>query len=153
MIDSRLVVSALSLCALLGSTTAAAADCTTTVDSTDQMTFSTHSLGVPQSCKTFSVTLTHSGNLPKNVMGHNLVISTASDQPSVVSDGMAGGLANDYLKPDDSRVIGHSKVIGAGETDTFTFDVAALKPGENYQFYCTVPGHISMMLGDVNRVD
>lgn len=153
MIAPRLAAPTLALIALFASGASAAADCAVTVDSTDQMTFSTHSLAVPKSCKTFSVTLTHSGSLPKNVMGHNLVISTASDQPSVVSDGMASGLANDYLKVGDSRVIAHTKVLGAGESDTLTLDVAALKEGESYQFYCTVPGHISMMLGDVKRVD
>ncbi|WP_026012992.1 plastocyanin/azurin family copper-binding protein, partial [Pseudomonas agarici] len=52
-----------------------AADCSVTVDSTDQMSFNTKEITIDKSCKTFTVNLTHSGSLPKNVMGHNLVLS------------------------------------------------------------------------------
>ncbi len=130
-----------------------AADCSVTVDSTDQMTYDTKDIKISKSCKTFTVNLTHSGALPKNVMGHNLVISKAADSAAVATDGMAAGIDANYLKAGDDRVIAHTKVIGAGEKDAVTFDVSKLKAGEDYAFFCSFPGHISMMKGAVTLVD
>ncbi len=130
-----------------------AADCSVTVDSTDQMTYDTKDIKISKSCKTFTVNLTHSGALPKNVMGHNLVISKTADSAAVASDGMGAGIDANYLKAGDDRVIAHTKVIGAGEKDAVTFDVSKLKAGEDYAFFCSFPGHISMMKGAVTLVD
>lgn len=59
----------------LASASVFAAECSVTVESTDQMSYTSKEFTVDKSCKEFTVKLTHSGNLPKNVMGHNLVIS------------------------------------------------------------------------------
>lgn len=126
-----------------------AADCKVTVDSTDQMSFTTKAIEIDKSCKTFTVELTHSGNLPKNVMGHNLVISKEADMQPIATDGLSAGIDKDYLKAGDERVIAHTKVIGAGEKDSVTFDVSKLKADEKYGFFCSFPGHISMMKGTV----
>ncbi|MCH4873739.1 MULTISPECIES: azurin [Pseudomonas] len=126
-----------------------AAECAVTVDSTDQMSFNTKEIVIDKSCKTFTVNLEHSGNLPKNVMGHNWVLSKKADMQAVSTDGIAAGLDKNYLKDGDERVIAHTKVIGAGEKDSVTFDVSKLKAGEDYEFFCTFPGHNSMMKGAV----
>ena len=126
-----------------------AAECKVTVDSTDQMSFNTKAIEIDKSCKTFTVELTHSGNLPKNVMGHNWVLSSAADMPGVASDGMAAGIDKNYLKEGDDRIIAHTKIIGAGEKDSVTFDVSKLAAGTDYAFFCSFPGHISMMKGTV----
>lgn len=130
-----------------------AAECAITVDSTDQMTFDTKDITVSKSCKTFTVKLTHSGSLPKNVMGHNWVLSKDADMRGVASDGMTAGLDADYLKPADSRIIAHTKMIGAGESDSVKFDVSKLAAGEQYAFFCSFPGHIAMMKGTLKLVD
>jgi azurin len=124
-----------------------AAECKTTVDSTDQMSFNTKAIEIDKSCKTFTVELTHSGSLPKNVMGHNWVLSKEADMQPIASDGLSAGIDKDYLKEGDARVIAHTKVIGAKETDSVTFDVSKLAAGEKYGFFCSFPGHISMMKG------
>ena len=126
-----------------------AAECKTTIDSTDQMTYNTKAIEIDKSCKTFTVELTHSGSLPKNVMGHNWVLSSAADMPGIASDGMAAGIDKNYLKEGDTRVIAHTKIIGAGEKDSVTFDVSKLAAGTDYAFFCSFPGHISMMKGTV----
>ncbi|MDO7929345.1 azurin [Pseudomonas sp. KFB-139] len=126
-----------------------AAECSTTVDSTDQMSFSTKAIEIDKSCKTFTVNLTHSGSLPKNVMGHNWVLSKTADSQAIATDGLSVGIDKGYLKEGDPRVIAHTKLIGAGETDSVTFDVSKLDPAGQYQFFCTFPGHISMMKGTV----
>ncbi|MGA9701814.1 azurin [Pseudomonas sp.] len=126
-----------------------AAECAVTVDSTDQMSFNTKEITIDKSCKTFTVNLEHSGNLPKNVMGHNWVLTSAADMQPVATDGMAAGIEKNYLKEGDTRIIAHTKLIGAGEKDSVTFDVSKLAAGTDYMFFCSFPGHISMMKGTV----
>ncbi|MCD5994399.1 azurin [Pseudomonas sp. CDFA 602] len=126
-----------------------AAECSTTIDSTDQMMYDKKAIEIDKSCKQFTVNLTHSGSLPKNVMGHNWVLSKEADAQAVTTDGMSVGIDKGYLKDGDTRVIAHTKLIGAGEKDSVTFDVSKLDPAEKYQFFCTFPGHISMMKGAV----
>ncbi len=144
---------ALSAFALFSGQLLAAEKCAVTVDSTDSMTFDTQAIEVSKSCKTFTVKLTHSGSLPKAVMGHNWVLTKASDFRGVASDGMTAGAESDYVKPGDERVIAHTKLIGGGETDSVSFDVAKLSAGESYEFLCSFPGHVSMMKGTLKLVD
>lgn len=126
-----------------------AAECSATVDSTDQMMYDVKAIEIDKSCKSFTVNLTHSGNLPKNVMGHNWVLTKESDMSAVASEGMAAGIDKEYLKADDARILAHTRIIGGGEKDSVTFDVSKLDPAEKYQFFCTFPGHIAMMKGAV----
>ncbi|MDP9504196.1 azurin [Pseudomonas idahonensis] len=133
----------------LASSQLMAAECKVDVDSTDQMSFNTKEITIDKSCKTFTVNLTHSGSLPKNVMGHNWVLSKTADMAGIAADGMAAGIDKSYLKEGDTRVIAHTKIIGAGEKDSVTFDVSKLTAGESYQFFCSFPGHNSMMKGAV----
>ncbi|MDR0278089.1 MAG: azurin [Paucimonas sp.] len=133
----------------VASAQAMAADCKVTVDSTDQMSYTTKEIVIDKSCKQFTVELTHGGTLPKNVMGHNLVISKTADMQPIAADGISAGIDKSYLKDGDTRVIAHTKVIGAGESDSVTFDVSKLAAGESYGFFCSFPGHIAMMKGAV----
>ena len=133
----------------LASSQLMAAECKVTVDSTDQMSFDTKAIEIDKSCKTFTVELKHSGSLPKNVMGHNWVLSKEADMQPIATDGLSAGIDKNYLKEGDARVIAHTKIIGAGEKDSVTFDVSKLTAGESYQFFCSFPGHNSMMKGAV----
>ncbi|SDZ10921.1 azurin [Pseudomonas sp. NFIX28] len=133
----------------LASSQLMAAECKVDVDSTDQMSFNTKEITIDKSCKTFTVNLTHSGSLPKNVMGHNWVLSKTADMAGIATDGMAAGIDKNYLKEGDSRIIAHTKIIGGGEKDSVTFDVSKLTAGESYEFFCSFPGHNSMMKGAV----
>jgi azurin len=133
----------------LASSQLMAAECKVTVDSTDQMSYDTKEISIDKSCKTFTVDLKHSGSLPKNVMGHNWVLSKTADMQPIATDGLSAGIEKNYLKEGDARIIAHTKVIGAGETDSVTFDVSKLAAGESYGFFCSFPGHISMMKGTV----
>ena len=138
--------------ALLGmvATPALAADCKATVESTDAMQFTTRSLSVPASCKQFTVTLKHTGKLPRNVMGHNLVLGKTGDLSAINADGMKAGLASQYVKPGDARVIAASKVIGGGESTTVNIPVGKLKAGESYTYFCSFPGHSALMKGTLS---
>ena len=138
--------------ALLGlvATPALAADCKATVESTDAMQFTTKALTVPASCKQFTITLKHTGKLPRNVMGHNLVLGKTADLSAINADGMKAGLASQYVKPGDARVIAASKVIGGGESTTVNIPVGKLKAGESYTYFCSFPGHSALMKGTLS---
>lgn len=148
MIRSTHIAGLLVLGALAGfSSSAAAAECKASIDSTDAMQFTTKALTVPKSCKTFTVTLKHVGKLPATVMGHNLVLGKTADIAGIAADGMKAGAASQYVKPGDARVIASSKVIGGGQSTTVTIPVGKLKAGESYTYACTFPGHSSIMRG------
>lgn len=135
------------------STASMAATCAIDIDSNDAMKFSVANVDVSKSCKEFTVNLKHVGKLPKAAMGHNWVLAKTADVQGVAADGIPAGLANDYVKKGDARVITHTKVIGPGETDSVKFPVSALKAGESYTFFCSFPGHSGVMKGTVKLVD
>ena len=127
-----------------------AAECKVTVESNDMMQFNTKAIEVPASCKDFTVTLSHTGKLPKAAMGHNWVLSAAADEAGINADAIKAGAAADYLKADDARVIAHTKLIGGSESDSVTFAVSKLKAGESYAFFCSFPGHAALMKGTLS---
>ncbi|NMM84618.1 azurin [Rhodococcus sp. SRB_17] len=133
--------------ALVAATPVWAADCATEIDGNDAMQFNKSSIAVPASCKQFTVTLKHVGKLPKASMGHNWVLSKAADMQGVVTDGVAAGLGNNYVKAGDARAIAHTKVVGGGESDSVTFATSVLKAGESYAYFCSFPGHAALMKG------
>lgn len=127
-------------------------ECELTIESNDMMQFSTKSLTAPKSCKEVTVTLKHTGKLPKNAMGHNWVLSKQADIPDIASDGMGAGLDKNYLKEGDSRVLAATKIIGGGEQTSVTFASNLLKEGENYAFFCSYPGHYAIMQGTFSLI-
>ncbi len=146
------IVRKLIAIALLGllSTPLMAAECSTTVEANDAMQYNQKTITVPRTCKTFTVTLKHTGKLPKTAMGHNWVLAHSTDEAGVVSDGMKAGATSNYEKPADTRIIAHTKLIGGGESDAATFNVAKLKAGETYAYFCTFPGHAALMKGTLS---
>ena len=126
----------------------AAGNCATTVESNE---FNTKEIQVSKACKEFTITLKHTGTQPKTSMGHNIVIGKAEDMDGIFKDGV-GAADTDYVKPDDARVVAHTKLIGGGEESSLTLDPAKLADGE-YKFACTFPGHGALMNGKVTLVD
>jgi len=124
-----------------------AADCSTEIDGNDAMQFNKAAMEIPKACKDFTVKLKHTGKLPKASMGHNWVLTKTADMAGAVQDGAAAGLDKNYVKPGDTRVIAHTKVVGGGESDAVTFKTSALKAGEAYSYFCSFPGHSALMKG------
>jgi len=139
--------SLLAAAALLLSTQLQAKTCELSIDSTDQMTFSAKELTVAADCTEVKLTLHHVGKLAKNVMGHNWVLTKTADYQPVASEGMKAGVDNDYLTPNDARVIAHTSLIGGGESTSVTFPVSKLEKGGDYTFFCSFPGHWAVMHG------
>ena len=129
---------------------ALADDCNVTIDGNDAMKFDKSEIVIDKSCKQFTVNLTHSGKLARNVMGHNIVITSTDDARAVANDGVAAGLNNQYVKPEDDRVVAFTNIVGGGEKTSVTFKVAKLKTDKGYTFFCSFPGHIALMKGTVS---
>lgn len=126
---------------------AAAKVCKLEISGNDLMQFDKKELKVAGDCTSVQLTLKHPGKLPKAAMGHNWTLVKTSDATAVANDGLAAGLASDYIKAGDKRVIAHTKVIGGGETTSITFATTGLKAGESYEYLCTFPGHAALMKG------
>ena len=124
-------------------------DCATEIEGTDAMQFSVGSITVPASCTQFTITLKHSGRMPVTAMGHNVVIAKAADVQGVAADGIGAGAAAGYLKAGDTRVIAHTGLIGGGQSTTVSFPVASIQGAGPYEFFCSFPGHSTIMKGSI----
>ncbi len=94
------------------------------------------------------LTLSNIGKLPKTAMGHNWVLLTP--MPVDAFNKLAIASANnapDFLPKNRATVLAHTKILGGGESDTIEF-AAPAKPGK-YPFFCSFPGHYSMMKGNL----
>ena len=127
--------------------------CSVTIHGTDQMTYDLKTITVPASCKQFKVTLKHPGTLPKNVMGHNWVLTKKDDLKGVAEDGAKAGANNDYVQPGVARVLAHTRLIGGNEEAWVTLDTHTLKKGDDYVFFCSFPFHASVMKGTLTVSD
>ncbi|MDQ2702270.1 MAG: azurin [Pseudomonadota bacterium] len=134
---------------MLGAPAAMAATCSVTLEGNDMMKFNVGNIDVSKSCKDFTINLKHTGKLAKNVMGHNVVVAKATDMKGIDADGIKAGLAADYVKAGDSRVIAHSKVVGGGESTSVKIPVAKLIGAGPYAFFCSFPGHSALMKGTI----
>ena len=133
--------------ATTGSKPAVVADCATTIEGNDAMQYNADSITIPASCTQFTITLKHAGAMAVNVMGHNVVVAREADMAGIAADGMA--VAPEHVKPDDARIIAHTRMLGGGETASVTFDVAKVKDGGPFKFFCSFPGHMALMQGSL----
>lgn len=132
---------------LLASGLVYADPCKITIESNDQMQYNAHELAVPSECTEVEVTLKHAGKLPAKVMGHDWVLAKDSDMSGIVNAGMAAGPAKGYLPEHDKRIVAATHLVGGGESATVKFSTAALLQGARYVFFCTTPGHSTVMHG------
>lgn len=137
----------LALAGLVLAGTAQARTCALTISSNDQMQFDQAELKVAADCSSVELTLKHSGTLPATAMGHNWVLTETAAMRSVALAGMNAGAAAQYVKPGDERVLAATPVIGGGASTRITFSTARLAKGGDYSFFCSFPGHWSIMKG------
>lgn len=115
-------------------------------------------LKVPKSClkEKITITLQHVGTLPKEVMGHNVVVTLASTQQEVIKKYAMAGAAKGYVDDNYKEgVIGHTDTIGGGQKTSKDLVIApnTLKEKEGYAFFCSFPGHAGLMSGKIQFVD
>ncbi|MFK7957820.1 MAG: azurin [Lysobacterales bacterium] len=118
--------------------------CSLTIEAGDTIAYSTKELSAPASCDEVTVTLSHTGQFPKEAMGHNWVLIPTEALDAIANAGMAAGAGNDYL-PEDDRIIAATKLVGGGQTASVTFSTEGLSGG--YSYICTFPGHWAIMRG------
>lgn len=133
-----------------GKPAAVVSNCSTEIEASDAMQYNVGSITVPSSCTNFKITLKHTGKLPVASMGHDVVITKQSDMQAVDQESASAGLKNGYVKADDSRIIAHTRLIGAGQTASVSFPVSKIKSGGPYVFFCSFPGHSALMHGTIS---
>jgi azurin len=121
--------------------------CAVAIEGNDQMKFDLPAIALAADCTEVALTLKHTGKLAANVMGHNWVLTTTADFQPVAMAGVRSTLADSYLPKGDARVLANTKVIGGGESTTVVFSTAKLSKGGDYTFFCSFPGHWSLMKG------
>lgn len=143
----KLTLLAVGISSSLYTASVFAGACDVNVEATATMAFNVKEISVPKTCKEITVNLKNNGTMAKAVMGHNLVISKSADMQAVINDGIAAGLDNNYVKKNDARVVGHTAVIGGGESTSAKIKLTNLKASESYMFFCSFPGHGAVMKG------
>ena len=112
------------------------------LNSNDQMQFDLEEIRVKAGV-TIELTLNHTGELPKETMGHNFVLLAPGTDIATYAGKAFGAKDNDYVPEGDETIVS-TKMLGGGESDTITF--AAPEAG-SYDFICSFPGHFGLMKG------
>ncbi|MDP1592023.1 MAG: azurin [Prosthecobacter sp.] len=125
---------------------APAADGSITIEANDLMKFNLAEFSVV-SGKEVKLTLKNVGKLPKQAMGHNLVILKTEADVQPFATAAPTAVATEYIpEAHKDKIIAHTKLLGAGESDTIT--ITAPAPGK-YPFICSFPGHFALMRGNM----
>lgn len=97
--------------------------------------------------ETVTLTLTHTGQMPVEAMGHNVVIlAQGVDATDFATAAVAAGADNGYIPEGrEADIIAHTGLVGGGETTEIEF--TAPEAG-TYVFLCSFPGHSTMMQGE-----
>ena len=127
--------------------TAHGANCQLTILANDMIQYNARTLQVDASCIEIELTLRHVGKQQAHVLGHDWVLARTADVAALATSGIAAGFDKGYLPVGDKRVIAATKIVGGGESTTITFSRSLLVAGGDYSFFCSYPGHTSMMHG------
>lgn len=141
---SILALSGFVACPLMADTPAARE---ITITANDSMQFNVKELTANPGEK-LRLTLNNIGKIPKTAMGHNWVLLTPMSYDAF--NKLAMSCANntpEFLPKNRATVLAHTKILGGGESDTIEF-TAPTAPG-TYPFFCSFPGHFSMMKGNL----
>ena len=112
------------------------------IGSNDLMQFDKKTLRV-KAGKTVTLTLRHTGKMPKNVMGHNFVLLKRGVDMVDFAIKAMNAADTDYI-PEGDDTIAYTKIIGGGESATISFRAPAKG---SYDFLCSFPGHYAIMNG------
>lgn len=114
-----------------------------TIESNDQMRYNLSEIKA-KTGQRVTLTLKHTGKMPAQAMGHNLVILQKGTDVTAFANLAARAKTNNYIPVGTKQVIIATKVIGGGESTTVTFTAPAKG---TYDFICSFPGHVAIMKG------
>lgn len=118
---------------------------TIVLEGNDQMQFDKDLFRV-KAGEEIELTLHNVGELPKESMGHNVVVLQSGVDIATFGGEAASASDNEYIpKTSLSSIVAHTKLLGPGEEDKITF---TLEKGV-YPFICSFPGHFGMMQGKI----
>jgi len=87
------------------------------------------------------------GELPKEVMGHNVVVLEPSADVEAFGRAAAQAAESDYIPTGGERaeeIVAHTALLGPGQSDTIEFTLE--EPGA-YPFLCSFTAHFRLMRG------
>jgi azurin len=120
------------------------------ISGNDQMRFAPATFAVKAGTN-ITLTLENIGTMPKEAMGHNLVIIKPGIGINVFSTASQGHPGKRYIAPEYAdQVVASTDLLGPGEKTTVTFTAPA-QPGD-YPFACTFPGHAMAGMKGVMKV-
>jgi azurin len=112
----------------------------------DQMRFSATRIEV-KAGGPIKIELSNIGTLPKEAMGHNLVVLKPGIVPAAFAGKAISAKPTDFVPADSAaEVVGHTKLLGPGEKETLTLEGLA---AGTYPFLCSFPGHVALMNGEL----
>ncbi len=121
-----------------------------TIDGNDRMRFAPDSFTV-KAGQTITLVFRNVGSMPKETMGHNLVILESDVPVNAFAAASIGHPRTLYIAPDyKNRVIASTRILGPDEEDTVEF-TAPSKPGD-YPFVCSFPGHTPAGMKGIMKV-
>ena len=139
-----------SILMLINVSYAFADKCKIDISGSHMMKFDTNEIHINKNCEKVVVNLKHSGNLPVNAMGHNIVFLESNNLHKVISKiNMSHGIENGFM-PEMDEILFKSKMIGGGEETTLELDPNVFISGKEYIFICSFPGHFALMKGKLN---
>lgn len=95
--------------------------------------------------QTVKLTLKHTGQLPKEAMGHNFVLlAQGVDIAEFGASAMTASATGYIPEGSESSVIAHTDLVGGGESTTVEFEAPS---AGTYDFICSFPGHYALMQG------
>lgn len=120
---------------------AAAAPRTVEVGAGDTMKFTVTTIEA-KAGETIEIVLTNNGTLPKEAMGHNLVVLVPGTDAAAFAAAAMGAKDKEYI-PDSQKekVVAHTALLGPKKSDKIV--LKDLKAGE-YPYICSFPAHFAV---------
>ncbi|MGJ3241856.1 MAG: plastocyanin/azurin family copper-binding protein [Opitutales bacterium] len=99
-----------------------------------------------------TLTFVNIGELPKDVMGHNVVVLKRGVAVEPFALAAAEHPEKGYVPPEakfQRQIVAETAMLGPGESETITFTLE--EPG-TYPFLCSFVGHFRLMQGNIHAV-
>lgn len=98
-----------------------------------------------------TITLDNVGQLPKEAMGHNLIVLKPGTDVDTFAKAAEAEVKNDYIPSALSAdIIAHTKLLGPGEQDSITL---TFTDAGDYTYICSYPNHYVFMRGTIHVVE
>jgi len=119
------------------------------ISANDQMKFNVTSISLAVG-EEVRLVFTNTGTMPKQAMGHNLVVLKAGSDVDAFAKAAGPATTTEYIPTAlADEVVAHTKLLGPKESDTIV--VKFTEAGE-YPFLCSFPAHAQLGMKGVISV-